>query len=425
MLSKRNTLALVIASAVIIATLSLVIYAASSDDLQVIINSWLSGKPKAMDKLLIEVPGGPGVAYCYVSVRRLATTLEPTKDGYSQLLYFGEAPPGGLVVVRHMFNAVPVEYGVDSSGNTYIKSYEPKEYVVSVTCVGTDGRVLPKYSYTKYVNVIPTKLVNVKLVKWEPKANAVTPGTSTGGASATSACKIVITEEGRDAEGPYKKGYCYTWVAFTYLNSVPGIKVAIKFPDNPEAAVFLTAFSKHDDILGEGEWKASGKSLASFVFSTPSSGLKFVSDGDRVLVELKVEYLYEYHEVDGPDGGYIYDDQLLYPYQVYNYRLIPAGKYSEPQNHPSYANLQDTDLNIRLGPDSTEITDEVTGVTTSLTISLEGVSFTVTVNVYKAVEHNQFHSVPELVIKDYSGEYYWWWYKNNDQLTFTVLLSRQ
>ena len=423
--SRRSASALLIALAVVVAALALVIHAVGSDDLQVMVSSWLSGKPKAMDKLLIEVPGGPGVAYCYVSVRRLATTLEPTKDGYSQLLYFGEAPPGGLVVVRHMFNAVPVEYGVDSSGNTYIKSYEPKEYVVSVTCVGTDGRVLPKYSYTKYVDVIPTKLVNVKLVKWGSRMSGMAPSVGAEGVSASSTCKVVVRKEGRDGEGRYREGYCYAWVAFTYLNSVPGIKVALKIPDRPATAIFLSAFSKHDDTFGEGEWVDSGKHLAVFTYSIPSSSLKFVSDGDRVLVELKVEYLYEYHEVDGPDGSYVYDYQLLYPEGIYNDRLIPVGKYREPILHPTYANLLDTSITVSLGSVRNNMTDEVTGVATSLTILLGGKSSTAIANVYEAVRCDALYTTPELVIEDYSGEYYWWWYKNDDPLTFTVLLSRQ
>ncbi len=428
---RRRLLALALIAIAFLFVSAATLYVLSGDDLQVIINSWLSGKPKAMNKLIVTVPNAPQVSYCYVAVRRLPTPMEPTKDGYSQLLFFGRVGRGDIVVVRHMFNAIPVAYGTGESG-VYVKYYEPKYYFVSVFCFGSKGKPLHNYSYSKLVEVTPKKLVNVDYVSWFPRRrsgvihpNQLTPGVSTGGASSydyQSSCKVVITKTGEDLEGPYKEGYCDTWLAFTYVNSVPGLKAAIKFLEYPPAGVYFTAFTKHDDIFSEGNWEVSGKKIALSIISGNSS---YASDGERELILVKVRYKYEYHEIDGPDGGYLMDTEQLYPSQIRGINAIPAGWYTEPSTYPSYATLLRGSYEISFGLDGSKETDEVTGVSTSLTVTFEdAVSFTLTVNVYKAVRSDQQYSPPHLVINDYSGESYWWWFKNDNPLTYMVLLKR-
>ncbi len=83
--------------------------------------------------------------------------MEFTADGFSELLYFGKVGREGTMVVRHVFNTVPVKYSVDKSGETYVKHYEPKDYVVSVLCIGSEGKPLHNYSYVRFVEVVPRK----------------------------------------------------------------------------------------------------------------------------------------------------------------------------------------------------------------------------------------------------------------------------
>jgi len=424
-LSKRAYVALTV-TFLVVASLSIVAtQAISGDDLQLLINSWLSGKPKAMDKLVITVPNAPQVSYCYVAVRRLPTPMEPTADGFSELLYFGKVGGGGTIVVRHVFNAVPVKYGVDKSGETYVKYYEPKDYVVSVLCVGSDGKPLHNYSYVRFVEVVPRKVMNVAYVRWvrgagKPAPSSLTPGAG-GGSDYVTSCRITITKVGRDPEGPYKEGYCDVWLAFTYVNSVPGLKVAMGFPRYPPTGIYFTAFSRHDDIISPGAWEVSGERIARSIISGTTH---YASDGGRELVLVKVRYKYEYHEIDGPDGGYIADTQLLYPSVIRGIDDVPAGQYVEPSTHPTYATHLRKGYDISFGLGGTKVTDEVTGVSTSVTVELGPASFTLTVNVYRAVRSDQEYSPPYVKIVDYSGEGYWWWFKNDDPTTYSVLLER-
>ncbi len=430
---RRRLLALALIAVALLCVSISTLYVLGGDDLQVIINSWLSGKPKAMNKLIVTVPNAPQVSYCYVAVRRLPTPMEPTKDGYSQLLFFGRVGRGGTVVVRHMFNAIPVAYGVDKLGKTYVKYYEPKYYVVSVYCLGSNGKPLHDYSYSKLVEVRPRKLVNIVYVSWSPRTtvgssksghvlpNRLTPGTGNGYDYASS-CKIVITKEGRDLEGPYKEGYCEAWVAFTYVNSVPGLKTAIKFPEYPPAGIYFTAFSRYEDLTTAGKWEVSGKKIALSIISGTTD---FVSDGESELILVKVRYNYEYHEIDGPDGGYIMSTEQLYPNEIIGVDDKPAGWYIEPSTHPLYATHLRNSYEISFGLGGSKETNEVTGVSTALTVSFgNAVSFTLTVNVYKAVRSDQQCSPPHFVIDDYSKEGYWWWFKNDNPLTYTIFLKR-
>jgi len=425
---RKRLIALTLMAIAFLSVSAATLYVLSGDDLQVIINSWLSGKPKAMNKLIVTVPNAPQVSYCYVAVRRLPTPMEPTKDGFSQLLYFGRVGRGGIIVVRHMFNAIPVAYGTDKS-EVYVKYYEPKYYIISVFCFGSNGKPLHNYSYSKLVEITPSKLVNVNYVSLPLRRESsviqpdrLSPGTGGGEYDYQSSCNIVITKTGDDLEGPYEKGYCDTWLAFTYVNSVPGLKTAIKFLDYPPAGVYFTAFTKHDDFLNEGKWEVSGKKIARSIISGTTP---YASDGDMELILVKVRYKYEYHEIDGPDGGYLMDTEQLYPSEIRGINAVPAGWYVEPSTHPSYATLLRGSYDISFGLGGSEETDEVTGVSTSLTVTLEdAVSFTLTVNVYKAVRSDQQYSPPHLVVDDYSNEGYWWWFKNDDPLTYTVFLER-
>ncbi len=434
--NHRREIALALTAVVLLSVTIAAVSVLSSDDFQVLINSWLSGKPKAMNKIVVTAPNAPQVSYCYVAVRRLSTPLEPTKDGYSQLLFFGRVARGGTVVVRHMFNAIPIAFSTAKSGETYVRYYEPKYYIVSVLCFGSNGKPIHNYSFSKLIEVRPNRLINVEYVSWSPGAsglspsksgtisqNSLTPGSSTGGGpDYASSCNIVITKVGRDLEGPYKEGYCDAWVAFTYVNSVPGLKTAIKFLEYPPTGIYFTAFSKKDDIMTTGEWKVSGKKIA---YSIISGTTDFVSDGERELILVKVRYKYEYHEIDGPDGGFLISTEQLYPSEIIGIDDIPVGWYVEPDTHPSYATHLRKSYEISFGLEGSKETNEVTGVSTSLTVTLaETASFTLTVNVYKAVRSDQEYSAPHLVIRDYSNEGYWWWFKNNNPLTYTILLKR-
>ena len=395
----------------------------SCGGLQVLMSSWFSGEAKAMDRIVVTVPSVPQVSYCYVAVRRLPTLLEPTEDGYSQLLFFGRVNRGGTVTVEHVFNATPVTYGIGKPGKAYARYYEPKDYIVSVICFGSNGEYLRNYSYSWLVEVTPRKLVNIYHVPQPaPPSNPSSNPRAGEEPDYMSSCNIVMTREGVDLEGPYKEGYCDAWVAFMYVNSVPGLKVAVKFPEYPPTGIYFTAFSKFGNAVSNGGWEVSGRRVA---YSLISGVTDFVSDGERELILVKVRYKYEYHEIDGPDGNRLVSIEQLYPSEIIGIDDIPAGRYVEPGTHPPYAMHAEKSYEVSFGLRGSEVTDEVTGVSTSLTVGVRGASPSVlTVNVYKAVRSDRLCSPPHLVIRDYSNEGYWWWFKNDDPLTYTVLLKR-
>jgi len=96
----------------------------------------------------------------------------------------------------------------------------------------------------------------------------------------------------------------------------------------------------------------------------------------------------------------------------------------EPSTHPPYATHLRKGYDISFGLGGTKVTDEVTGVSTSVMVRLGLTSFTLTVDVYRAVRSDQEYSPPYVKVIDYSGEGYWWWFKNDDPTTYSVLLER-
>jgi len=429
--SRRKLAALAILAAVLATTAAVTYAYSNSDDLQLLFSNWLSGKPKAMVKLIVNTPSAPQISYCYVAVRRLPTPMEPTSSGYSELIYFGRVPGGATVVVRHVFNAVPVYFNVTRSGGERLGYYEPKEYVVTVTCVGRDGKPLPQYTYTKFINVFPKKLISVVPIR-PPKAappnlRSRGEGVVGGGSSYAyeSTCKIRITKVGRDAEGVYKLGYCNAWVALTYVNSVPGISTTVEFNKYPPTAVYLTAFARHDGIASTGSWEPAGELPAESLIA-PTGGVKpYASDGGRRLILVEVRFAYEYHEVGGP-GGRVAVTELLYPTCIGAAASIPAGRYVEPAAHPPYAFRMGQSTSISLGVKGAVVSGKVTGVKTLLKVSaLGGPGFLkAVVSVYRAVRSDREYAPLYFLVIDKGGVPYWWWFRGDDPTTYEVMLKR-
>lgn len=416
---KLHVIALI---AISIASLALVGSYVYVDDIHLLFNSWLEGKPKAMNKLIIHVPSPPNAYKCFVIVKRFPTPLEPTKNGRSELLYKGVVSPGKVVVVKHIFDAVPVSFKAVSNEHRVLY-YEPKEYFIGILCIDKDKHTV--FRFGKIYQVVPRKLIN-EVDIW-PRAKA----------SLSSLEMPKLSGIAEESSSPdyvsectwYDVDECIAWIAFTYVNSIPGIKASFGILGGPiPSAVYIEAFSRtYTDVeasMGEiPPFDSAGKKLVS---SDVTEKTDYVCDGRRGKVLLDVVFRDEQDWFCDNFVGLCVCFETFYPVEVGGIKLDSnySGWYSQPSSPPLYATGPiHGDITIWFAkPNEVIETDEVTGVRTSLTVYG---SVTVTVDIYKAVRYDSEYTTPYVEIKDVSGktyDWYYWWYRDNDKKTYEVLL---
>ena len=391
---------------------------AYQDDLYLLFQKWLSNEPKAMNKLMIYVPNVPNAFRCYLLVKVFPTPHEPT-NGKPKTLYKGAVSPGQVVVVKHVFDAIPVSLRY-VNGEYKVRYYEPKEYGIYMLCIDRNKHTV--YRFGRIYQVVPTKLINVIEIRPEVKYGIQT--------SVANLRNSAIIKTSNDADYisqctwfDYDK--CIAWIAFTYINSIPGIRTYFKILGGPiPSAMYIEAFSReYTDLESPPPFSSAGKKL---VASVVTQSTDYVSDGERGKVLLNV--VFEDDQDWFCDGfvGLCVCFESFYPIEVRGTKLDEnyAGHYEEPATPPSYATgpIKGSIDVYFANPGEVKETDEVTGVKTSLTLYE---SVTVTVDIYKAVRRDNEYTTPYVHIEDISGKsYYWyyWWYKDNDKKTYEVRL---
>ncbi len=307
----------------VLVILLLVLVAASTvlaylDDLQLLFSGWLSGKPKAMNKLVIYVPRIEDASRCYIMVKRFPTPCEPSEGGRAVTLFKGAASPGQVIVVKHIFDAIPVASRyVD--GKREVLYYEPKEYIVSILCIDRDRHTV--FRFSKIYEIRPTKLINTVEIK--PSQQRTSMGMSyalSTSADYYSQCRWYSADE------------CIAWIAFTYINSIPGLRTSFTVLGGPiPSAMYIEAFSRSYTELEEPPpFSSAGKKLVPSVVTHQTD---YASNGERKRVLLDVVFRYEVDTYCDGLIGLCLIYEYFYPVEVRGVKL----DYTEPETPPPYA----------------------------------------------------------------------------------------
>ncbi|RFA96810.1 hypothetical protein [Pyrobaculum aerophilum] len=422
-MSKGVIVLLVAAVLLSVAVLS----AQYGDDIQLLFNSWLEGKPKALVKLHIHIPSGYG--NCSVIVHRFPTKYNPTADGYTTLIHRGKSPSGRTVTVKDVINMYQVGTVESEEGERHL--YDSPEYYVGVICVNKND----VYSFSKIVQTIITKPITDVDIHAELKKRSRAEDRQSGSnfamlaSSEPVSCSITISETSGDpiyGQDYWAKGYCITPTKLTYLNSIPGLKTAFGIT-GLDSAMYLegwvaACYATNIKPCPSSFWDSAGKKLAIAVTTEKSD---YISNGQRAVVWGNVYYQYEYYAWYDSDFYMYFIYEIIYPKDIRGlHPLQIIGSYTPPSSPPPYAGGPfKGDRDIYFPADT--LTDIKLPVSTSISVSytIAGwpVSISISVSPYKA-ESPQYKS-PYVSIIDISGKnygWYYWWYKDDDPLNYEI-----
>ena len=429
----------VLALAIPLAALTVVAF---SYEIQVVVSSWLEGRPRMLVKLEIRLPQVDADS-CAVMVRRFPTMYNPTKDGYTELIYRGLHPPGAIVKVKNILFAYVAKYRLDPRTNEYVIGYyEPQEYAIFVNCAMGDVEV---FKWARIVEVFSRSIIHTERVevggsRYElgPSSSSTTPLPSEGdrdggggdGGSNPFSCSIVILEESPDYS--YKRGECYTWVRGPVIYSIDGLTTSFVLYTYPQSAVYLEAFADSEFCTvycrteDQVQWGSIGKKLTPSVVSGGTSGLAgYYKDA----IYFYVRYKYEYSVWCDSFAGACYVYWALYPSSIRDFArsaerpYLPYSLYPYTPPTPPYYGIEEGPGEVLIGfvPEGASETDiPLYRVTVSFTYA--GVwTASLTVGYYKAVRNDSQYVAP--CVRIYSTRYYWWWYKDNDPRNYEVLVA--
>jgi len=431
-------LATVLALAIPLAALTV---AAFSDEVQVVLSSWLQGRPRVLVRLDIELPN-VDAERCLVLVRRFPTMYNPTKDGYTELIYRGLHPPGAAVEVKNTLFAYVAKYRLDPRTNEYvIDYYEPQEYAIFVNCVRGDAAV---FKWARIVEVFPRSIVHTERVevrgsRYElgPSSSSTTPLPSEGdrddgggdGGGNSFSCSIVILEE---SPGSYKRGECYTWVRGPVIYSIDGLTTSFVLYTYPQSAVYLEAYADSDygpflRTEDQVQWGSIGKKLTPSVVSGETSGLTgYYKDA----IYFYVRYKYEWEVGCDSFAGACYEYWSLYPSSIRDFArsaerpYLPYSLYPYTPPAPPYykAGGGPGERLIWFAPEEGTSETDISLYRVTVSFTYTGVwTASLTVSFYKAVRRDSQYTTP--AVRIYSTRYYWWWYKDNDPRNYEVLVA--
>ena len=406
------------------------------DEVQLLFRSWIEGKQLMIIKLRVHVPQ-VDADKCFVAIHRFPTSINPTKDGYTERVYAGFVAPGATVVASKLLSAVPAKLAYDESIGAYrVAYYDPQEFMVIVHCVG-NGKTT--YKWARIVEVFPSKPVYVVDVRPPREAQAEPEVLAVNGKPVRSVeptlisrpkfeCKIIPTTVTGD------RGYCYTYVAGPNLYSVEGISTAFGLLGGPRpSAVYIEAFSDSAVCpLGYCDydvpiWSSSGRKLAPSVITGTTLPL---TGNSYVRLYFRVKYVYEEWEFwDSGLTGMMVKYWFLYPSRVTDVvRADTLGvgvvaTYEPPEVPPPYATCAVGDRVIWFNMGEVRETD-ISIARVSVTFSYADLwSVTLAVDFYRAGRDDDRYTVPYVVVKT-GGRGFCWWFKDDDPMTYEVLFSR-
>jgi len=407
---------------VILLLLPMVVAASQQDDLSVLFNSWLEGKPKALIKLNVEIPKVEGAEKCFLAVHRFPTPYNPTKDPkYTDIVYRGVVPCGSTITVKNFINMIQV--GAKEKNGEIKAVYDSPEYAIVV--ITSNGYSFSRILQTSVEKPITDLNIKAELKKPEATLGKVLQQSNDVLGAVESSCSVTITYN----DGENTKGYCVAKTKLTYLNSISGLSVSFGLvAGNPASAMYLeewgascVAVSDPSKPCSTSFWGSQGKKLAYSVYSGSTDP---ISNSYRAIVWGSIRYNYEHYAFWDSSGFYwLYD--FLYPYYIGGL-LSPqvVGYYQKPSSPPSYAHgpLKGDGL-IYFTPvyDSNNKLPLSTSI--SVSIPIGPLSLSISVSPYEAGQSNQLYTTPYVNVKDVSGRnygWYYWWYKNDDAMTYEI-----
>ncbi|WP_456468629.1 hypothetical protein [Archaeoglobus sp.] len=380
---------------------------AANDEISIIFNSWLEGKPKGIVRLNIETPKTDDV--CFIAVHRFPTPYNPTeKWNQSDVVYRGKVSCGEAVVVKDVINLMQV--GVREEGGEKRPLYDSPEYaVVVISKEGGFNRILQ----TDIVKPITDVVVKAEFMGRgefnEPDGFSKFIETQ----SRSSECYIHSNPD-----------VCVVDTKLTYLNSIPGLKVAFGVREEPPSVMYIESWgsfclsSDPDSACPQSMWYSSGKKKT---ISQTGELSDFISNGQRAIVWGDVEYRYERYAYWDDDFEIYWKYEFFYPTAIRGLSTPQiVGNYYPPTSPPYYAAgpLKGTrNLNFEEPYQS----NEKLSLSTYIGLDIGPVSVGISVSPYKAGDDR--YSTPYERAVDVSGksyDWYYWWYRNNDPMTYEV-----
>ena len=413
---KSNKLIIILVSAMTIIAMIPIVSAYAGDNIDVLFRSWLEGKPKALVRLNINIPKINESDVCFVAVHRFPTPYNPTKNGTSEVIYRGKVPCGSKITVKSLINLVQVGLKKDPKTSELKPVYDSPEYAVVVIC--RNG-----YGFNKIIQVSiekPITDVSVDVELKKPRRNTVSIATTP-----EEVCNVVITYQDSDKA----IGSCVANTKLTYLNSIPGLKVAFGVVGGtPASVMYLESWgsfcfsSDPEEPCPASCWYSDGKKRTVSVVSEETD---YITQGERAVVWGTVRYTYEHYAIWDDDFEIYWKYDFFYPTKITN---LPSpeviGSYQQPSTPPWYANgPRKGDATIWF--ENPKITDTQLSLSTSIGVSIAIYSFSVAVSVhpYKAGEDNTYYTTPYVDVVDVSGKSYdwwYWWYKDDDPMTYEI-----
>jgi len=113
---------------------------AANDEMSILFNSWLEGKPLALVKIRVETPKADGV--CFIAVHRFPTSYNPTKNGTSEVIYREKVRCGEAIVVKDFIKMVQVGMRDERNGEAKPIFDSPEYAVVVISKSGGFSRII-------------------------------------------------------------------------------------------------------------------------------------------------------------------------------------------------------------------------------------------------------------------------------------------
>ncbi len=374
---------------------------AANDEMSILFNSWLEGKPLALVKIRVETPKADGV--CFIAVHRFPTSYNPTKNGTSEVIYREKVKCGEAIVVKDFIKMVQVGMRDERNGEAKPIFDSPEYAVVVISKSGGFSRIIQ----TDVVK--PMTEVRLK-TEFERSASGKQ---SSRQLDLQTACYISSNPD-----------VCVADTKLTYLNSIPGLKVAFGLRDAPVSVMYIESWGSSCISINPNSpcpssmWHSNGKKKT---ISQVGELSDYISNGKRAIVWGDVEYRYERHAVWDDDFEIYWKYELFYPTAIGGLSTPQIiGNYNPPSSPPYYARgpFKGTrSINFEKPYQSNSKLD----LSTYIGLNVGSLSFGISVSPYKAGDDR--YTTPYVKAVDVSGksyDWYYWWYKNNDPMTYEV-----
>ncbi len=415
---------------IIIPTITL---AASNDSVQVVINSWLSNKPKMLLKLNIHLPQEGD--QCFVLVRRFPTMYNPTPNGATEKIYAGVHNPGDTIVVSKLLNAYIASEEFDpTTSELKVAYYEPQEFFVAIACKENDRIV---YKWSEIIEVRPTSIVYETDITPPDKPVQDQTIKNSQFISEPIQCSLIEDEY---IPGTYRRGHCIVWVRGPMIYSMWNVDVSFGITHN--SVVYIESFSDIDygpftKPESEVEWSSAGRKMTISIIDGETTTL---SGPYKDRVYFKVKYVYEWGNECDSFAGSCYSYWLLYPVSIRNVQR--SGVMSDAQipnetsyyNPPSYCGSPDY---VEIYPGNTRTIwfydntkppyeSNIPISSIAITFNLPSIwSATLSVDFYKAGRHDSQYTTPYVKITNNNNYPICWWFESDDPMTYTVKVGGQ